>query len=688
MKKISFLLSIQFCFWYTATWAQINRENITIVRDSFGVPHIYGKTDAEAAYGLAWAHSEDDFKSIQENLLAAKGMLGEISGKEGVLFDFGLKFFGIDTLVDNHYESALSPDFRKVLNGYIQAINDYAARHPEEVLLKKALPFQAQDIIKSSTLTLTLFAGAGMALKSIKEKHIELLHQPNEVGSNSMAIAPSRTEDGKAWLLVNSHQPIEGRFAWYEAHIKSDEGWNIIGGLFPGGVTIFVGTNEHLGWAHTTNYHTFGDIFRLKHQGNQYRVDGDWKAFTIKKVYLKIRLGKIKIGITKKIRTSEFGPVFQTSHGWYAVRFPGAMDLRATEQWFRMNKASNFKDFEAALRMEAVPLFNTMYADRDGNIFYESGCQIPIRDSTLNWHLPISDISSKYRWNGLVPYNIKPRLKNPECGYLFSCNQTQYSVSGDNCQWTGSFIGIQQFNYNRGERFGELLSAVKEKFKWEDFVRIKFDKSYSDKASYMRNFAAAYNLDAKKYPDITDAVQKIKSWNLSGQADNREAPVAMIMHDRLMKKWKVPFAFLMIKREPLTEKDIVSSLRYTKKFMLNKYGTIDIPLGDIQRLIRGNISMPASGLREVARAADAKLFDKINGVWRITGGDGYIQMNKYSADGVEVQSVNAYGSSAHPDSKHYTDQMELFTHEQFKTMTFDWAQILKKAEKIYHPNEN
>ena len=122
--------------------------------------------------------------------------------------------------------------------------------------------------------------------------------------------------------------------------------------------------------------------------------------------------------------------------------------------------------------------------------------------------------------------------------------------------------------------------------------------------------------------------------------------------------------------------------------MLNKYGTIDIPLGDIQRLIRGNISMPASGLREVARAADAKLFDKINGVWRITGGDGYIQMNKYSADGVEVQSVNAYGSSAHPDSKHYTDQMELFTHEQFKTMTFDWAQILKKAEKIYHPNEN
>jgi acyl-homoserine-lactone acylase len=153
-------LSLAFCFLSLSLSAQINPQNITIVRDSFGVPHIYGKTDAEAAYGLAWAHSEDDFKSIQQNLLAAKGMLGQVMGKEGVLFDFGLRFFGIDTLVDNNYERVLSPDFRKVLDGYIQAVNEYAAAHPDEVLLKKALPFKAQDMVKGSTLTLTLFAGS------------------------------------------------------------------------------------------------------------------------------------------------------------------------------------------------------------------------------------------------------------------------------------------------------------------------------------------------------------------------------------------------------------------------------------------------------------------------------------------------------------------------------------------------
>ncbi|MBP7390289.1 MAG: penicillin acylase family protein, partial [Chitinophagales bacterium] len=415
---MSHYLSLAFCFLSLSLSAQINLQNITIVRDSFGVPHIYGKTDAEAAYGLAWAHSEDDFKSIQQNLLAAKGMLGQVMGKEGVLFDYGLTFFGIDTLVDNNYKRVLSSDFRKVLDGYIQAVNDYAAIHPDEVLLKKALPFKAQDMVKGSTLTLTLFAGAGIALKSIRDNHIELLHQPNEVGSNSLAIAPTYTEDGKAWLLVNSHQPIEGRFAWYEAHIKSDEGWDIIGGLFPGGATIFVGSTKNLGWAHTTNYHSFGDIYKLEHKGNKYRYDGAWQKFEMKKARLKVKLGGIKIGITKKIRVSEYGPVFQSKHGWYALRYPGAMDFRATEQWYRMNKAKNFTEFQNALKMEAIPLFNITYADRDGNIFYESGCQVPLRDSALNWHTPITANTSAYKWTKLVPYEQKARLLNPSCGYL------------------------------------------------------------------------------------------------------------------------------------------------------------------------------------------------------------------------------------------------------------------------------
>lgn len=681
-KYLGVVLLLTVCLQLTA---QVNPQNVTIVRDSFGVPHIYGHTDAEAAYGLAWAHSEDDFKSIQENLLAARGKLGLVNGKQGVLFDFALRFFGIDTLVNNNYDRVISADFKLVLNGYIQGVNDYAKKHPEEVLLKNEFPFTAQDIVKGSSLTLTLFAGAGMALKSIKDNHIELLHQPNETGSNSMAISPSKTEDGKAWLLVNSHQPIEGRFAWYEAHIKSDEGWDVIGGLFPGGPTIFVGTNRYLGWAHTTNYHTFGNIYKLKHRCNKYLYDGKWQSFKGKKAKLKIKLGAIKIAVSKKIRTCEYGPVFQTGHGWYALNYPGMYDLRATEQWYRMNKAQNFKQFESALKMEAIPLFNIMYADTGGNIFYESGFQIPKRNPALNWHLPITANTSAYKCTELVPYAQKPRILNPTCGYLFSCNQTQYAVSGKGCSWSGSFPGIQLFNYNRGERFGEMLREIKGNITWKDFNRIKFDKSYSHTGSYARNFKMLYQLDEQKYPAIADVITKLKHWNLQGDANSNEAAIAMLMHERLMKQWKVPFAFLMIKKEVMQEQELVNALRYTKKFMLEKYGGTDVKLGDIQKLARGNVALPASGLREVPRAADPKLFDKKKGLWHITGGDGYIQMNRYGKDGVEINSINAFGSSAHPNSPHYTDQMQLFTNEKFKKMTFNWQQILDHAEKVYHP---
>lgn len=666
------------------TDAQHNFD-VTIVRDSFGVPHIFGKTDADAAYGLGWAHCEDDFKDIQLNLLAGRGRLGEVLGKEGVLFDFALRFFGIDTLVDHRYEQDLSADFRKVVAAYIQAVNRYAAKHPEEVLLRDVLPFTEKDVVKGTTLNLTLFAGAGMALKAVKENRIEFFYQPNEMGSNAMAIRGTKTEDGKTWLLVNSHQPIEGRFAWYEAHIVSEEGWNIIGGLFPGGVCAFIGTNPYLGWAHTNNYHNFGDIYKLTRKGNKYLYDGKWKRFTQSTAHLKIRLGKIVIPVSKRLLNCEYGPVFTTSHGSYALRFPACNDIRAGEQWYRMNKAHNWREFEQAIRMQAIPLFNIIYGDRDGNIFWQSGCQVPVRDSTLNWNPPIQGTESKYKWTSLLPYERKPALFNPGCGYVYNCNGTPLHTSGPGCEWRGYFPGMQLFNYNRNERFGELLDSIKGKVTWKDFLRIKFDKTYSPNGSYQKNFRALYNLDGQKYTGIADAILKLNHWNHTGDAENRDAAVPMLAHEYLMKKLNGPFAFLMIKKDTITETEAVKAVSWAKSFLLKTHGTLDIPLGDLQRHIRGAISIPASGLREVARACDAKLWDKVKGIYRFTGGDGYMQLVKFSAAGVELLTVSPYGASSHSTSTHFTDQMLMFEKEQFKTMTFDKPEIYRTAEKIYQP---
>jgi acyl-homoserine-lactone acylase len=674
-------------------FAQINPQDVTIARDEYGVPHIFGKTDADAAYGLAWAHSEDDFKNIQYNVLAGKKMLGRVLGKEGVLFDFGLQFLKIDSTVEANYEKDISPEYKKVLSGYVQGLNAYAVAHPKEVLYRKAFPVTEKDLLKGSVLQTSLMAGVGLSLKSIKENRIQEFYAINDIGSNAIAIAPSHTEDGKTWLSINSHQPLEGRFAWYEAHIQSEEGWDIIGGLFPGGTTIFVGTNKYLGWAHTVNYHSFGDVYKIEinpKNKNQYKYDGEWNNFRKRVVKLKVKIAGLRIGVKKKVLDTEYGPTYKNKEGLYAIRFPSYHNIRATDEWYHMNKATNFAEFEAAVKIKALPLFNIVYGDVDGNIYLHSGGNVPMRDPKLDWSQPIAGVSSKYKWTDIVPYEKMPTVKNPDCGYLYNCNNTPLLCTGDECEWGGDFIGIHKFNYNRGERMRHLFEEKEGTYSWEDFHRIKFDKFYhsDSSASYRSHFKTLYSLDEKKYPDIADAIQKLKRWNLEGQPDNREAALALVTHNYLSKKLDVPFAFLMLSRKPIEESVFVESLRYAKKFLIKTHGSIDVPLGDVQKHIRGDVSFPASGLSEVPRAASSVLHDKKKGIYKINHGDGYIQMVKFSKAGVEINSINCYGESAHPDSPHYTDQMKLFSEEKFKPMTFEKEEILKKAEKVYHPNSN
>lgn len=695
------------------------KENVTIVRDTFGVPHIYGKTDADAAYGLAWAHCEDAFKLIQHNLLPTKNKLGSVYGKKGVLLDYALQFFGVDTLVENRFYKDLSPEFIKVVESYTQAINDYALTHPKEILAKNTFPFSPQDVIKGYVTMGILLAGAGLDLKSIKDNITKEVFQPNNhenrffqdyrgdylrgflspfkrnkfdiesgTGSNAFAVAPHRTEDGKTWLLSNSHQPLEGPMAWYEAHVNSDEGWNMLGGLFPGGLSIFVGTNENLGWTHTTDYHNFGDIYLLKLSKNkkQYRYDNEWKDFTYKTIQLKIKLGGIKLPVKRKIPMCEYGPVFKTKNGWYALRYPSASDIRGAEQWFKMNKAKNLEEFLSVIKMDALPLFNIIYADKEGNIFFISDGKIPYRDSTLNWNRPLDGSQSKYKWHSLLPYEKKIKYLNPKSGFLFNCNGTPLQATAYNENSTDYFIGLQLFTYNRNERFSRLFNEHEGKFTWEDIKRIKFDKSYDTHGRYMRNFKALFTVDETKYPDLKGVISKLKSWDLSGNKDDTNAAIGMLTNKFTIGKLKLPYAFLMIKENPLTEQEAIEAMKKTKKFLMKNFGTLDVKLGQVQQLVRGEKRYPVSGLAEVPRAVDTK-FDKKLNVYKMTAGDGYMQFVKFDKNGVEINTISPFGASTHPESKHYTDQMELFVNEKTKRMSLIKDEVMKSAERVYHPGE-
>lgn len=695
--------------------SKINPKDVEIIRDKWGVPHIYGKTDADAAYGLAWACAEDNFRDMQLSLLNGQSRLGEVLGKEGAILDFLMYFTGLDTLVPQVYEASFSPEFKKVLEAYAQGANAYAAAHPKEVLRKGLFPISTIDMVKGYSVPPVLMAGLGFSFDALMRDKLREYLNVNEdylekwipSGSNAIAIDMNRTQSGEAYVLVNSHQPLEGRFAWWEVHTVSEEGLDVLGGQFPGGPCVFVGSNRNLTWAHTNNYHNFGDVYLLEinpDNKNQYKYDGKWVDFQERKVRVKAKVGFIRIPVKRKIQWSVHGPVYRKKQAdengkkvenVYAFRFPGAMDVRATEQWWRMGKANSTAEFKQVMEdYQALPLFNTVVADNQGEVFYVSEGMIPYRDPSLKWRWPLDGTDPRYLWDKLLPWDQKPMVDDPDCGYVFTANHTPLVATCPEENWDGDFPGLQRFMYNRGERFDKLFKELKgQKIAWEDFLNMKYEKCYDQNGSFMRVFDVYWNLDPAKYPAIADAITHLKAWNLCSEADNRHAALGMVTIHYTEKVMNESMALLCIRGASISEAQAVEALTEARKWLLKYHKALDVPMGNVLKHVREEdpieAGLPIGGMREVNAPRHVKMGEgKHKGYFINGGGDCYYQLVRIPKGGVpQVQSINAFGASTHPDSPHYNDQKEMFVAEKTKEMPFDKAAIKANAERVYHPGE-
>ncbi|MBO0935120.1 penicillin acylase family protein [Fibrella sp. HMF5335] len=697
--------------------AQINPASVTIARDAFGVPHIFAKTDPEVAYGLAWAHAEDNFKTIQYLMLPAKGLLGRQLGKTGAAADYVMELLHAGELVAGTKGPALSPDFQAVVEGYLQGINDFARAHPEQVLDKRAFPFSLTDYLKTSVLSLSVISGFDGALKAIYAGRTPTIdfgspataHRParrrqnradwlgdalNELsfpGSNAFAIHPAKTTEGEALLAINSHQPLEGPVAWYEAHLCSEQGWNIIGGLFPGGVTIFHGVNEHLGWAHTVNYQDKIDTYQLQtdkaHPG-QYLFDGKWLPLEVKKVKLHVK--GIPVAIGRKAYWSVYGPTVVTKKGTFALRLGANQELHGLEQWYRMNKARSFSEFHKALEPTAIPGFNIVYADRD-TIYYVSNGKIPRRDPAYNWAGTLPGNTSRTRWTQFHPLSDFPAYVNPPGGYVFNMNHTPFNATApaDNLkpEQFDLTIGYERFNTNRSVRFGELIAPL-DKVSYADFKRIKYDLQLPQKLSYAAgpDANALFTLSPDAYPDISEQILTLKTWNRQATVDSPGAGLFLMVYHYWTDKLND-----VSPRPALTAADCAESLRYAKSFMLKHFGKTGVTLGEYQQHARGNRATPIWGLPDVLASiysAPYKTPTGQTGRVHSTNGESYIMLVKFPKTGLPIiETVNCFGASANPSSPHFTDQMNLFTGMKTKPMTLDKATVLSTAKRIYHPAE-
>jgi acyl-homoserine-lactone acylase len=680
------LLFILFFAAFPCVSAQIKPAGIDIVRDTYGVPHIFAKTDAEVAYGLAWAHCEDDFHTIQTCFLAAKGLLGRVTGKDGAAIDFVVQLIRARELADRRYDSDLSEDYKRVLEGYCAGFNRFAETHPKELRHPKVAPIAPRDMMTYAILQMFVFTGGPQALQDILNNKTPVASLPVAHGSNGYAFNSNKTKDGQTYLAINSHQPWEGIVAWYEAHLCSEAGWNILGGLFPGAPNILVGCNENLGWAHTVNNPDKLDVYQLEinpDNNKQYRFDDQWLTLEERSIPLKVKIAGIPVGIRKKAWYSVHGPVLKNKKGRYAIRSSGMFDVRALEQWYRMNKARNFTEFYHALKMEAIPGFNVVYADRYDTIYYVSNGKLPVREKGYDWKGVLPGNTSKTLWNRFHPLEALPQTLNPASGYLFNSNHSPFNASAtpDNlkAEHFDPTMGYETHENNRSRRFMELIAPL-EKLDYADFKRIKYDQQLPAQISYAVDFDSLFMLDARRFPDVEPLITALKSWNRRSDVQNTGAPILIELAGYISKKYHIKDIYT---RKTLTQQESLDALRHTKRHFLRHFGRLEVPLGEYQRLVRGKKEYALSGLPD----AIAAIYSIPHKKGRVRGmvGDCYIELVRFTPTGPAIETSNVFGASNRPESPHYDDQADLFVNQKTKPMTLNKKEVYAAAKRVYHP---
>ena len=678
-------LVIFFSFTLGVLHSQVNLKDIEIIRDSYGVPHIYGKTDADTAYGLAWAHAEDNFYTIQKAYLAGNGIISQLNGEKGIGADFVAQFIQSAETVDRLYHT-LSNEFKAIMSGYAAGLNSYAKHHSDEVLIPSLFPVTPKKMLIYSQLQLFASNQGDKIVEAIYKNRVDQYEKPIQAdihGSNLIALSSLKTKINESFLTINTHQPLEGPTSWYEAHLVSEEGTNIIGATFPGAPCILTGANEYLGWTHTVNYPDKIDVYQLEMKNKTtYIVDREEHQLEKKKAKMFIRLLGIRIPIFKTFYQSIYGPALKNKSGVFAIRTPSTTNINALEQWWRMNKARSFSEFYSILEWNALPGYNIGYADRNDTIFYISNGKIPRRDPNYNWQKTLPGNTKKTLWDSYYTTQELPQVVAPQAGYVYNANHSPfYSTDPDENPSSNDYakaMNYETYNNNRSTRLFDLLSE-KDSLSYADFKRIKYDHTLPTPLNYnFVDFNALYEMMPNDYPDVADLLKAIQNWDRVASTDSYGAGAFAVLYYMLGKYY--PRLGPSKTFNPLL---IYTCLKDAKNHMLKYFGTTRIRLGDFQKLVRGDKELPIFGLPDVVTAMRGNPYK--NGQIKINHGESYIAIIRFEKTKTSYESVISYGNSARPDSPHYTDQMEMFQNFQLKTIPFDRKEVLKNASKIYRP---
>jgi acyl-homoserine-lactone acylase len=675
-----------------------HQNHVVIRRDAWGVPHVLGDTDADAAFGLAFANAEDDFPTIQEVYAASRGQLGLLrASKEAVINDYYTALVGVRAEVDADYER-LAPETRRVLEGYAEGLNYYAWLHPDEAD-GRLFPLTGRDVAAGFVHKLPFLVGVVGALQDVLEgkardvgDRVAASQVPADTGeavtapgSNAHAVHARRATDGVTRLNVNSHQPWEGPVTWYEAHVTSREGWNVLGGFFPGSPVMLHGTNAHLGWAHTVNSPDMVDVYKLvtdaAHPG-AYRFGDRWIPFEKRVAPLVLDTGVFELRVERTVLSSLHGPVVEVDGRFYALRYGGMGRFSwAVEQWLRMNKATTLDEWKAAMRMVAVPMFNTVYADPD-DVYFVYNAALPRRAPGHDYRAVLPGDDPAVVWSSYLPYDELPAVHNPPSGFVFSCNSSPFqATSGPGNPERARYpqeLGIDDPMTNRAFRTLELLEGGGPVSR-EALLELKWDRRYSRRALiWPQLFDPLLESYEPRDAHEARALELVRGWAGSTEPDDPAATVAVLAIRHV-------FYELDIDGDSMSTKVPAEAFQRAVAYLVEHHGKVDVPLGEVQRLRRGELELAIGGGPDVMNAVyTKKVGDKLVGIQ----GDSYVLFAEYPQRGLpKLSSIHQYGNQNRPGARHYADQARLFAERKLRPTPFSEEEIAASLERSYRPGE-
>ncbi len=694
---------------------QVQSKNVQIIRDSWGVPHIYGKTDADAVFGFMYAQCEDNFQRLERNYIRLFGRLAEVDEDATWLDDLKMRMIYDTTAAKKDYER--SPAWlKKLLIAFADGVNFYLYKHPKvksEVFTRFEPWFHL--MLTDGGLTATRTGG-------LQSSNMQNLYDPNskstgsiinyrtlsknnQGASNSFAIAPAKTVSKNALLYINPHGEFYLRT---EMHMNSEEGLNVYGGVTWGSFFVFQGFNQFCGWGHTTSYADGSDLYEekisKKEGGFSYAYDGQLKSVQSKQHRFVYKQGKEnKVQVVTGYYTHH-GPVMGSRNGkWLSLKENNRSLNGLLQSWLRM-KAKNLDEFKKVMSLRGNQSNNTTYADSKGNIAYWHGNFIPKKNTAYNWALPVDGSISETEWKGVHELNEIIHYVNPKAGFLQNCNSAPFYMDASQKKDYPVYMAPEEEN-PRSVTAIKLLTK-ENAFTIEKLIGVGYDPYLATFDILLPPLFAAYDkapaTDAIK-EFIREPVSMLKSWDRNASVSSIANTIAVEWTYKLVSSQ--PFneeifrdqngvldAF--IKSTPPQQR--LTMLADVMRDLQKTYGSWKIPWGDINRYQRltGDIkqkyddSKPSFPVR-----SSSSLFgplapfeaEKFN-TKKYYGYDGnsFVAAIEFGKK-IKGKSILTGGQSFDPGSKHFMDQAEGYINGKFKDVLFYKADVLKHAERRYHP---